>query len=384
MITASAKRVFVEGVMTLWEAATTERLSRLSLPLPAHGVWNSWGFWIGVKVLSSMLWWMIYFMDLKRRWHQPKSTQGHPEVRKEAENGDGDASRTPSISFALTKQDINKSVNIYKEKFRNFGIDVIGHGVLQYTGEIIGSGRYSRVYAVKSKWPGHRVKVPLCVKCINNNRPTSVFQTCIEVMNMATLCGVPGVPRVVAVCLKAPPLIVMTRHSRFTLDVLLHKYDLSDLFLLEVCYQLCLTLDLIHRRKRIHNDLKGNNICVDVRATNHPKVTLIDYGLMTREGEKLFLTPATERERMIATAEHARRYPWYDLDLYLGGPASPQTDIYSLAVLLRQVMRVMHDSPFALLACVKEGHGKRSKRPPLTRFKAVLQTSIAALSKKHA
>lgn len=382
MITANATRAFVEGVKTLREVTTTERLSRLSLPSPTHDVWDSWGFWIGVKVLSSMLWWVIYFMDLKRKWRQAKSTQGQPEVRKEAESGEGDASRTPSISFGLTKQDIQRSVSIFREKFRTLGIDVIDHGVLQYTGEIIGSGRYSRVYAVKSKWPGHRVKVPLCVKYINNNRSTSVFHTCIEVMNVASLSGVPGVPRVVAVCLKAPPLIVMTRHSRFTLDVLLNKYALSDLFLLEVCCQLCITLDLIHRRKKIHNDVKGNNICVDVRATNHPKVTLIDYGLMTREGERLFQTPITEMEMMKARTEHARRYPWYDLDLYLGGPASPQTDIYSLAVLLRRVMKVMHEPPSALLACVKDGHGKRDTRPPLSHFKAVLQTSIAALSKK--
>lgn len=388
MTTASTTRVFhlaMAGVMALWETATAKPPRKPPLhPPAAQTILDSWWLWVSVKVVGSLLCCAAYFMSLKTNWGRPKSKQGHPEVRKEAESGAGDLSKTPSISLALTKDEIRKSVNIYKEKFRTLGIDIIGHGVLQYTSVIIGSGRYSRVYAIRQNWPGHRVKVPLCVKCIfNNKKPTAILQTCIEVMNVATLSGVPGVPRVLATCLKSPPLIVMTRHSRITLDVLIHNYTPSDLFLLEVCYQLCLTLDLIHRRKRIHNDVKGNNICVDVKVGNHPKVTLIDYGLMTKEGERLFVAPAGEKERTKAALDHAKQYPWYDLELYLGGPASPQTDIYSVAVLLRHVIRAMHNPPAALLACVNEGLGKTGKRPPLTHFKAVLQTSIAALSQRN-
>lgn len=386
MVTAGTTEVFhlaMAGVVALWETATTKPfVEPPPPPPPEQSIWDSWWFWISVKVVGTFLCWAAYFIKLKTNWGRTKSKQGHPEVRKEVDSEAGNLSKTPSVSLALTKEEIRKSVNRYKEKFRTSGIDIIGHGILQYTSDIIGSGRYSRVYEVKSSWPGHRVKVPLCVKCIAVEKPIAILQTCIEVSNVATLSGIPGVPRVIAVCLSIPPLIVMTRHSKVTLDVLMYKFSLPDVFLLEVCYQLCLTLDLIHRRKRIHNDVKGNNICVDVKVGNHPKVTLIDYGLMTKEGERLFTAPTDKTMLAKAIADHARKYPWYDLELYLGGPASPQTDIFSVAVLLQQVMRVMQNPPAALQACVNEGLGRADKRPSLAHFKGVLRASIAALTPK--
>ena len=382
--TTQVFRLAMEDVMALWEMLTTKPYWKPPLPPPpAQSVWDSWWFLIGVKVVSSILCCVAYFMHLKTKWGRRKSGHGHPAVRKEAESGDSNGSWTPSVSIGLTKEEIYRSTNIYKERIKNLGVEIIDHGVLQYTSQVIGRGGSSRVYAVEKDWPGHRVKVPLCVKYINRKKPTAILQACIEVMNIATLSGVPGVPRVLAVCLEAPPLIVMTRHSSTTLDVLLYTYVPSDLFLLKVCYQLCHILDLIHCRKRIHNDVKGNNICVDVKIMNHPKITLIDYGLMTREGERLFDKPADERQKRKLVADHAQKYPWYDLGLYLGGPASPQTDIYSVAVLLRQVLKAMDVSPATLRACVHDGLGKTGNRPPLSHFKAILQESITSLIQKH-
>lgn len=369
----------------LWE--TTKATSPYTHPSVVPGLWDSWWPWIGVQLLVSLLFFLLFLaaLKIKRLWGQAKHRKGHPEARKEEEeeSGTGDVSKSPSLSLKLTQEKIRESISFYKEKFKNMGIDIIDHEVLEYRGELIGFGRYSIVYGVERTWPGHRVNVPLCVKCITNKKPSAIFQTCLEVLNIAELSGVSGVPRVLAVCLMLPPLIVMTRHSRTTLDVFLQECFVSDFFFLEVCHQLCVTLDLIHRRRKVHNDVKGNNICVDVRAGNHPKVTLIDYGLMTREGERLFETPTCEGDRMKAQIEHRMKYPWYDLELYLGGPASPETDIYSVAVLLRQVMRAMYEPSAALQACVRDGLGKQGQRPPLTRFKNVLRASITALNNKH-
>lgn len=374
----------VTTLTVLWGTATTKPPST---PPPAvPGVWDSWWPWLGVQLLSSLVFFAVYLTKTKGLWGQVQPKTGQPEARKEEEeeeSGKEDMSRSPSYSLRFTMAEILNSVTLYKQKFKSMGIAIIDHEVMQYRGDILGFGRYSQVYDIKRSWPKYLVNVPLCVKCITNKRPSAMMQTCFEVLNVAELLGIPGVPRVVAVCLSPPPLIVMTRHSRKTLNVLLQECLVSDVFLLEACHQLCVTLDLIHRRKRIHNDVKGNNICVDVKPNNLPKVTLIDYGLMTREGEILFDAPISESDRIKKEAEHRRQYPWYDLDLYMGGPASPQTDIYSVAMLVRQVLRVMFEPPAALHACVREGLGKASQRPPLTRFKAVLRASITALNTKR-
>lgn len=382
MIVANPILVFgllMTGLSMLWKRTATQPPS--TPPLVVLGVWDSWWPWLGLQLLSSVVFFVAYMMMTKRVWDQVQLKASPPEGRREGEaSGTGDISKSPSISLNLTMEEILYNLRFYTDKFKSNGIAIIDHEVLDYTGEVLGYGRYSQVYAVRRAWPGHHKNVPLCVKLITNKKPSAIILTCIEVLNVVHLLGIPGVPRVVAVCLTPPPLIVMTQHSRTTLNVLLQKCSVSDLFLLEACHQLCVTLDHIHRRKRIHNDVKGNNICVDVRAGNHPKVTLIDYGLMTREGEILFDAPISEMDRMKKVVEHRRQYPWYDLDLYMGGPASPQTDIYSVAVLLRQVLRVMCEPPAALQACVREGLGKPSQRPPLTRFKAVLQAYITALN----
>lgn len=366
---------------------TAKTMPPSTFPPAAPSLLNYWWPWIGAQLLISLLSFMPFLATLttKKMCGQVQPKKDHPAARKEEEeeSGTDDISKSPSISFKLTPEKIRQSISLYKDKFKNMGIDIIGHEVLEYRGDLIGCGRYSYVYGVLRTWPGHRVNVPLCVKCITNKKPSAIFQTSIEVLNIAELTSVPGVPRVLAVCLTLPPLFVMTRHSRTTLDVMLRNCIVSDSFLLEVCHQLCVTLDIIHRRKKVHNDVKGNNICVDVKAGNHPKVTLIDYGLMTRVGERLFITPTCERDRRKAEMEHSIKYPWYDLDLYLGGPALPETDIYSVAVLLRQIMRVMDAPSAALQACVRDGLGNQRQRPPLTQFKEVLRASITTLNDRR-
>src|ERR1051326_5173855 len=87
----------------------------------------------------------------------------------------------------------------------------------------------------------------------------------------------------------------------------------------------------IHRRGIVHRDLKPSNILLDYEeVSGQVYVRLIDFGIAARQGEEASpsLTPAGHEMGTLAYMAPER----------LNGIAAPSNDIYSLGVILRQML----------------------------------------------
>lgn len=98
---------------------------------------------------------------------------------------------------------------------------------------------------------------------------------------MDAVAKVPGVPRVMALCL-SPPSVVMTRHGSITLYDMFFMTPQSDGVILEVLREAANTLHELHEAGFAHNDIKNDHISIDYdSATGQVEVTLLDLGFMS-------------------------------------------------------------------------------------------------------
>lgn len=103
-------------------------------------------------------------------------------------------------------------------------------------------------------------------------------------------------------------------------------------FLHNVMHQLCYALTDLHHTGVIHNDLKLDNVMVEVgRSYDDLRVRIIDFGMATLEGEAPYHNIPYWR---------IKRYPQIDPRLSNGGSSSTSTDLYSLGQMLMLVSRI--------------------------------------------
>ncbi|MBI4577906.1 MAG: tetratricopeptide repeat protein [Planctomycetes bacterium] len=93
----------------------------------------------------------------------------------------------------------------------------------------------------------------------------------------------------------------------------------------ELVAQACRGLDYIHARGYVHHDLKPENVLVSPAPQGAPRVTLLDFGLAGGQASGL---PATTRGTPAYMAP----------ELFLGQPADPRSDLYSLGVLFYEAL----------------------------------------------
>ncbi|KAK4295290.1 hypothetical protein Pmani_019371 [Petrolisthes manimaculis] len=108
-----------------------------------------------------------------------------------------------------------------------------------------------------------------------------------EANALAITKNVKGVPRLVAVSLD-PPGIIMTMHGTLNL-VGLCRMRPNELVLLRVLHSISGTLAAFHKLGLSHNDIKADNVTISggVNAES-TTATLVDLGLLTRHGEYPF------------------------------------------------------------------------------------------------
>ena len=116
-----------------------------------------------------------------------------------------------------------------------------------------------------------------------------------------------------------------------TLAQRLHADSLSLAEVQQLFTALAQAVAYIHRRGIVHRDLKPNNILLDdEEASGRVYVRLIDFGIAAKQGEEASppLTPSGHEMGTLAYMAPER----------LNGIAAPSNDIYSLGVILYQML----------------------------------------------
>ncbi|XP_068240301.1 uncharacterized protein [Palaemon carinicauda] len=192
-------------------------------------------------------------------------------------------------------------------------------------GKKIGAGAYSKVYEMTDELSG------LCVKLLTLDDWREFVK---EVVNQHRLKH-KGVPQIFGLVLE-PMAIIMERHQMTLQDWVISKPPMKEL--LKVLVDLCKILQEFHAVGYCHNDIKPNNIMIDILSEG-PKVTIIDVGLMTKIGDKpFFVGDFLTVLRDIYLEIGKRQYPWYAPKLFVGGSCGPGTDAFSLAFVISRVL----------------------------------------------
>ncbi|XP_068229785.1 serine-rich adhesin for platelets-like [Palaemon carinicauda] len=214
--------------------------------------------------------------------------------------------------------------------WRDYGITVHDwESILPDLGELLGDGAYGQVYAF-----GESSRNPMCIKITEETFFKRPFLS--EVKHMVRLQHT-AVPRVTGIVLKKVFGIIMTRHE-MTLKDWVIDYQPTVTERLTVLLEICKIINDFHQSGLCHNDLYLNNIMIDI-TDEGPKVTIIDFGLMTRIGKITFPTATLSVSEKRKLLRQRRRHPWYAPQIYLGGPSYPSTDAFSVAFIINKVLK---------------------------------------------
>ncbi|XP_042892695.1 serine/threonine-protein kinase pkn2-like [Penaeus japonicus] len=122
-------------------------------------------------------------------------------------------------------------------------------------------------------------------------------------------------------------LCLVTMYAGRTLDWFIPSYRLKPEHRYSAMTQVCKVAMALHRNGIAHNDIKPQNVCVEVTASG-PQVTFIDFGLARRVGTApRMLLKWNERLPYAPEICGADKY----------GLCGPESDTYSVGKLLRQL-----------------------------------------------
>ena len=126
--------------------------------------------------------------------------------------------------------------------------------------------------------------------------------------------------------------IVMEFVEGTPLDHVIPSSGLSTELVCRYGMQIASALEHAHERGVIHRDLKGANVII----TPEGRAKVLDFGLALRAIESV-PEAATRSEVQPAPAEMAGTLAYLSPEVLLGKPATPQTDIWTLGVLLYEM-----------------------------------------------
>lgn len=140
--------------------------------------------------------------------------------------------------------------------------------------------------------------------------------------------------------------------------------DLGLAEALEIIRQVCLILDFTHGRQIFHRTLKPENILLGepTERTTLPKPYLADLGLPAwtdlGSGKMLFLEPSTQVSVLQRTLQYIAPEQARD------GQVDARTDIYSLGILLYELVSGQPPFEVETIAQAKHQHTEVAPRPP--------------------
>lgn len=187
--------------------------------------------------------------------------------------------------------------------------------------EILGEGAFGRVSLF------YRNNTPFVLKESKNPRHDTFFFR--EVTYLKALNGAGGAPEVVGVSEELHAIIASFR-GRYTLLRRLASGVLSDYFILRIALRVAQRLQEVHDAGVIHNDLKADNIMLQVSDEFQDgfEVFIIDFGMATFSRNRL-----GSKFRSYHMAPEVR----------LGNAGVPKSDVFSLGVLFRDMKECLGD-----------------------------------------
>ncbi|KAK8407728.1 hypothetical protein O3P69_002344 [Scylla paramamosain] len=230
----------------------------------------------------------------------------------------------------------------------------------------LGSGTYGSCYKVVDP----NTLKPLVVKTFSED---GLQELVTEAINLHEL-RLPGVQDLVGVCVHSRQIV--THFGGTTADQFFEtKPSFADT--VSVFLQISRILQKMLERGFAHNDIKGNNVCIQV-DNDVPKATVIDLGLARKVGTLEIY------EEMPDT----RRLPWLAPELLrYTHPCGEASDVYSLAHLLRKKLPLKKKrGKSCSLAALEDWtwRGQRldpTKRPSLAALIELLETLYKEASK---
>lgn len=202
-------------------------------------------------------------------------------------------------------------------KFWDYEVEV----VLQNLGKQLGQGSYGTVFQLL-------LGQSSVVKVAKPGREVSLLKE-MEMLNY--LQGVGNVPEVVGISLHPTPLLVMSSCGSNTLKDILKSVSITDEYKILCLLQAARMLDQINESGVIHNDIKANNIIVDMPygMTEPPEVSIIDFGLACNVDDHLGLT-----HNHIRQTKSNHMAP----ELWCGEASTSESDAYSFGIMLLEAI----------------------------------------------
>jgi serine/threonine protein kinase/class 3 adenylate cyclase len=217
--------------------------------------------------------------------------------------------------------------------------------------ERLGEGAFGVVYKAEQQGSGKLVAVKVLSPALGENSSTRIRFS--QELDRLRKVNAPGVVKVLDERLDhQPPFFVMELIEGTTLQEAL--LDAEPERIAQVFREICVTLDRAHYAGIVHGDIKPGNILVQADGTP----VLLDFGMTMMQGEPqsgrmpvstLLNTPTCVAPEQIR-----------------GGVARPESDVYSLGILLFKVLTGCEPFPGDSVHEVIQGHLQSDPPMPAT------------------
>ena len=184
-----------------------------------------------------------------------------------------------------------------------------------------------------------------------------------ELKNIAHLDGAGGAPKLVAATKDA---FLSTYAGNLNMKELIWDETRSQDFLLRGALSVARKVKEINECGLVHNDLKSDNIMYNEETDEY---SVINFGLSTWMGDRPYnVTGPAEFERM----------DWVTPEVKLGGPATDASDIYSLGILLSDIISEFKTPDSYALDIIERATDQNpTKRPAIEDFINILERKSA-------
>lgn len=158
----------------------------------------------------------------------------------------------------------------------------------------------------------------------------------LDIYRRLSALSIQGIPQIIACCPIDNQLILIEEYvSGISLEELLSAKKVTCHDVLHYICDICTVLEHLHSLEPpiIHRDIKPSNIII----TGYNRAVLLDFN-----AAKFFSEQAAEDTVLLGTKGYAAP------EQYGFGSSTPRTDIFSLGVVLKEMLAVCPDYPSAL------------------------------------